>query len=104
MGRILVLTAVLAGLSLAAGASAAQTPTLVISHQVKGCHSWSLNGAAGKVVQTVHITKGGSVVVTNNDAMYHKLIKVSGPAVAFKLLKTGTAIKKGVKLPWAAGM
>jgi hypothetical protein len=104
MKRILVLTAVLTGLSFALTASAATPPTLVIHHQQRGCHAWSLSGGPMKVVQTVRVARGGALVITNNDVMFHKLIKVSGPAVSYELTATGTAIKHAVKLPWAPGM
>jgi hypothetical protein len=105
MKRILVLTVVLTGLSFAITASAVPGGgTLTIRHQVKGCHSWSLNGGAWKTTQAAHVARGGSIVVTNNDVMFHKLVKVSGPAVKYSLLKTGMAMKGTVKLPWAPGM
>ena len=78
--------------------------TLVIRHQVRGCHSWSLNGGAWKATQHIRLARGGSLVVANNDVMFHKLVKVSGPAVTFQLLKTGSPMKGTVKLPWAPGL
>jgi len=107
MKLILVLTAALAGLVLvAASAAAPRSQTLVIRHQVHGCHSWSLNGGTAEVNQTVHLAKGGSVVVTNNDVMFHRLVKLSGPAASFSLVKTGIAspMMHTVKLPWGPGM
>jgi len=78
--------------------------TLVIRHQVRGCHSWSLNGGAWKATQHIRLARGGSLGVANNDVMFHKLVKVSGPAVTFQLLKTGSPMKGTVKLPWAPGL
>jgi len=104
MKRFLTLSAVLAGLSFALSASAATPATLVIHHQMKGCHSWSLSGGPMKVVQSLHVAKGGSVSITNNDVMFHKLVKISGPAASYKITNYGTAIKNAVKLPWAPGM
>ena len=104
MKRFLVLTTMLAGLSFALSASAATPTTLVIHHQMKGCHSWSLGGGPMKVVQTLRVARGGSVLITNNDVMFHKLVKISGPASAYKITNYGTAIKNAVKLPWAPGM
>ncbi len=105
MKRLLVLTAVLTGLSVALTASAAPgSGTLTIRHQVRGCHSWSVNGGAWKATQAVHLAKGGSLLVTNNDVMFHKLVKTSGPAVSYKLVKTGMPMKGTVKMPWAPGM
>jgi hypothetical protein len=62
--------------------------SLVIRHQVRGCHSWSVNGGAYKASQTVAIKKGGWITVTNNDVMSHKLVKTSGPAIRIVNLKT----------------
>jgi hypothetical protein len=42
--------------------------------------------------------------VTNNDVMYHQIVETSGPALLFKLLKTGTPMKGTVHLPFAPGM
>jgi hypothetical protein len=106
MKRILFLTALgTALIAFAVPASAAPGgASLVIRHQVRGCHSWSLNGGAWLTTQHIRLARGGSLVVTNNDVMFHKLIKASGPAVVFKLVKTGTAMKGTTKLPWAPGM
>src|SRR4051812_23013652 len=88
MKRYLVLAAVLSGLGLALSASAAPTSSLTIRHQVRGCHSWSFNGNAYKPAQAIHLAKGATLVVTDNDVMPHKLVQLSGPAekVTGKLL------------------
>ena len=107
MKRILVLTAVLTGFAVTVAASAAPGGgTLVIRHQARGCHTWSLNGGAFKATQTIHLAGGGSIVVTNNDVMFHKLVKLSGPAMSFTLVKAGSAMPMmhTVKLPWEPGM
>ena len=106
MKRILLLT-VLGTALVAFAVPALAAPggaTLVIRHQVRGCHSWSLNGGAWKATQHIRLARGGSLVVANNDVMFHKLVKVSGPAVTFQLLKTGSPMKGTVKLPWAPGL
>jgi len=105
MKRLLILTAAVGGLAFALTASAAPTnATLTIRHQLRGCHSWSLNGGAFKPSQTVRLAKGGSIVVTDNDVMSHQLVKVSGPAVSFALVTKGMPMKAAVKQPWAPGM
>ena len=105
MKRFLFLTAALAGLAFALTASAAPTnATLVIRHQLRGCHAWSLNGGAFKASQTVRLEKGGSIVVIDNDVMSHRLMKVSGPAVSYKLVAKGMPMNAAIKQPWAAGM
>jgi hypothetical protein len=72
--------------ALAAGVSSAATPThasLLIRHQVRGCHSWSVNGGAFRASQTIVLRRGGSITVRNIDVMPHKLIETAGPAVRF---------------------
>jgi plastocyanin len=68
----------------AASASTAGNPSLLlIRHQVHGCHAWSINGGPFKASQSIALKRGSRLTVTNNDVMPHKLVKVSGPALAF---------------------
>jgi hypothetical protein len=88
MTRRHTITLLVAGLAaaLAAGAASAAAPnhsSLVIRHQVRGCHTWSVNGGAFRASQTIALRHGGWITVRNNDVMPHKLIKTSGPAVRF---------------------
>ena len=71
---ILVALAV-AGSALAAPKSA----TLTIRHQVRGCHSWSLNGSTWQAKQAVTLARGSVLTVVDNDVMPHTLIQVKGP-------------------------
>ena len=70
-----------ASLLLAATASPQTGTTLTIRHQLRGCHSWSVNGGAYKPSQSVTLTKGATLTSSNNDVMPHKLVKLSGPAL-----------------------
>jgi plastocyanin len=70
-----------ASLLLAATASSQAGTTLTIRHQLRGCHSWSVNGGAYKPSQSVTLTKGATLTIVNNDVMPHKLVKLSGPAL-----------------------
>jgi plastocyanin len=72
-----------ASLLLAATASPQAGTTLTIKHQLRGCHSWSVNGGAYKPSQSVTLTKGATLTIVNNDVMPHKLVKLSGKAVTF---------------------
>jgi plastocyanin len=75
-----------------AGAVQAASPaqsSLVIRHQLKGCHSWSLDGSAFKVSQSLTFRRGSTITITNNDVMPHTLVKTSGPAVSFAGAKLG---------------
>jgi plastocyanin len=80
---------VTAGAIVATGASASGGSTLVIRHQLKGCHSWSANGDTYKPTQSITLHRGGSVTVTNNDVMSHKLVETSGPAVTIARVSVG---------------
>jgi hypothetical protein len=75
--------AALAGLAFAAGPAAAAAPaghlSLVIRHQLRGCHSWAVNGGAFDAQQAVALRRGGSITITNNDVMPHRLMEKSGP-------------------------
>lgn len=84
---LLVLAGVLA--ALAPAAPSTTQASLVIRHQTRGCHAWSLNSNAYQANQTVVIHRGSSIRVTNRDVMPHKLIKTSGPAVTYTRLNTG---------------
>src|SRR5438034_6018547 len=54
MRRILFVIAVLTGLVLVAASTAApRSQTLVVRHQLHGCHAWSLNGGGWRVAQAV---------------------------------------------------
>jgi hypothetical protein len=87
---MLALLAAASAGALAAGASAAgNSSNLVIRHQLRGCHSWSANGDSYRPSQAITLRRGGSVSITNNDVMPHKLVETSGPAVTISRLKVG---------------
>jgi hypothetical protein len=89
--RLISLFAVAVTASVVVGIAAASTSghaAVTIRHQVRGCHSWSVNGGAYKPSQTIVLKKGGWITVTNNDVMSHKLVKTSGPAIRIVNLKT----------------
>jgi plastocyanin len=74
-------TAALAALMLAAPAVSKDSVTITIRHQMRGCHTWSVNNGPYKVAQTVVIKRGSSITFVDNDVMPHKLIKSAGPAL-----------------------
>jgi hypothetical protein len=82
----------LAGVLASGAAAAGSGSTLVIRHQLKGCHSWSANGDTYKASQTMKLQRGASLTITNNDVMPHKLIEMSGPAVRYTRLASGTGM------------
>jgi hypothetical protein len=87
-----VVTVAAAGAMATSGLAAGSPATLVIRHQLHGCHSWSANGDAYKPTQAITLHRGASLSITNNDVMPHKLVETSGPAVTIVRLKTGTGM------------
>ena len=57
--------------------------SVLIRHQVRGCHSWSVNGGVFKASQSITLKRGAVLVVTNNDVMPHKLVLTGGPSLRF---------------------
>jgi len=55
--------------------------TLTIRHQLRGCHSWSVDGGAFKPAQSITLAKSSTLTVVNNDVMPHRLVLVSGPSL-----------------------
>ena len=89
MKRLLIIFAGLALVaSLAAGGFAATTKapkrsTIMIRHQLRGCHTWSVNGGAYRATLRTSLARGGTITFMNMDVMPHKLVKTSGPAIRF---------------------
>jgi plastocyanin len=54
--------------------------TIMIRHQMRGCHSWSVNGGVYKPSLSTNLASGGTITFVDNDIMPHKLIQKSGPA------------------------
>ncbi len=97
--RMPILLALALALGLAGAASAASAPghaSLLIRHQTRGCHTWSVNGGPFKASQSITLRRGGWLTVTDNDVMSHKLVLTSGPAlrIAHPMLNhTGASVK-----------
>ena len=79
---LLAATALAAALASAAGASNRSSATVIIQHQLHGCHAWSVDGAAFKATQSTRLQRGGSITFVDNDVMPHLLVQTSGPAKA----------------------
>jgi plastocyanin len=87
----LILTLAFA-LGLSGVASAASTTghaSLLIRHQMRGCHAWSVDGGAFKASQSITLHHGGWLAVTNNDVMPHTLVLTSGPSLRIGHAKLG---------------
>jgi plastocyanin len=83
--RMPILLALALTLGLAGAASAASTTpghaSVLIRHEMRGCHSWSVNGGAFKASHSITLRRGGWLTVTNNDVMPHRLVLTSGPTL-----------------------
>jgi hypothetical protein len=82
---MLVLGAVAVGVAVpTAVAAPPTTASVTIRHQVRGCHSWSVDGGAFAASQALVLARGGSIRFTDNDLMLHTLVQLSGPAVRMR--------------------
>jgi hypothetical protein len=90
--RISLLLALATAAALAIAAVSAAAPgsaSLVIRHQTRGCHSWSLNGGPLKAKQSIVLRHGGTLTVTDNDVMSHTLVLTGGPSLRIAHAKLG---------------
>ena len=85
MKRLYAITAAVAlvGVTAAVASAAPSSSTIVIRHQLRGCHAWSVNGGTYKAAQSTTIGRRGTITIVDNDVMSHKLVQLSGPAVRF---------------------
>ena len=67
--------------TVAPAAAAPGHASVVIRHQTQGCHAWSVNGGAFRSSRSLTLQRGGTLVVTDNDVMSHKLVLLSGPSL-----------------------
>ncbi|HEY3542787.1 MAG TPA: hypothetical protein VGK79_09600 [Gaiellaceae bacterium] len=84
MRRLIALLAISVATATAFAASAAAAPPsiqVVIRHQMRGCHAWSVAGSAFKSTQTVTTKHGTMLSFMDNDIMPHTLVQLSGPKV-----------------------
>ena len=80
----LLLSLAVAAVLVGGAASAVAVPghaSVVIRHELRGCHSWSLNGGAFTVRNSIRLTRGSTLAVTNTDVMPHTLVLTSGPSL-----------------------
>lgn len=108
MRRFIALLAISAATvtALAATASASPNASILIRHQVMGCHSWSVNGNTFAATQKIVVGPKTTFTVTDTDVMPHTLYQLSGPKASlitaamtkpgahasFQLLKKGTYV------------
>jgi hypothetical protein len=68
----------------ASAATAAKSGSIVIRHQLKGCHAWSFNKGPAKASLDLRLARGGTLTVENVDPMVHQLMQKAGPAVTMR--------------------
>jgi hypothetical protein len=83
MKRSLVIAAIVVLGVVAAAAAAPKTATITIRHQVRGCHTWAVNGGTWKASLTTSVARKGTITIVDNDIMPHKLIQKSGPTARY---------------------
>jgi hypothetical protein len=74
----------------ASSMSAPGHASILIRHQVQGCHAWSIDGGAYKARQSITLRRGGVLSVLNADVMPHTLILASGPSLHISNPTMGT--------------
>jgi plastocyanin len=67
----------------AATVASPKSAKVLIRHQMRGCHAWSVNGGSFAVSRSARLAVGGSATFTDNDVMPHKIVLTSGPAVKY---------------------
>src|SRR4051812_26110208 len=80
----LLLPLAIAAILISGVASASSAPghaSILIRHQVEGCHAWSVDGGAFKARQSITLRRGGVLSVLNADVMPHTLVLTSGPSL-----------------------
>ena len=91
MKRTVLAIAAVCVLGLAASASAGSSTTILIKHQTRGCHAWSVGvGKPYKAAQSLRLAPGSAVTVINNDVMAHQLLQTSGAHVAITKVPSTT--------------
>lgn len=87
---LLILAAGIAAIAVAAPASAGNSVSINIRHQVVGCHAWAIGTGKYAAFQAVTIKAGATLTFTNNDVMPHTLKQLAGPAVTMRTPRMAT--------------
>jgi hypothetical protein len=91
----LAIAAILVG-GAASSMSAPGHASILIRHQVQGCHAWSVDGGAYLARQSITLRRGSVLSVLNADVMPHTLILTSGPSLHISnasMSKMGASLK-----------
>ncbi len=86
-----------------APAATPKTATVVIRHQVRGCHTWSFAGGPFKAALVVRIARGGTITFINDDVMPQKVFQKGGPAVRYAGSPAMNHMGASVKVSFAKG-
>jgi plastocyanin len=63
-----------------AAAGSTSHARITIRHQTSHCHAWALGQSQYAAHLDARIAVGGTITITNNDVMSHRLIEKSGPS------------------------
>jgi hypothetical protein len=80
----LLLPVAIAAILVGGAASSMSAPghaSILIRHQMLGCHAWSVDGGSYKARQSITLRRGGVLSVLNADVMPHTLILTKGPSL-----------------------
>jgi plastocyanin len=80
VGAGLMAGAAMTGTNARTASKAPSHSTIMIRHQMRGCHAWAVNGGAYRPTQKTTLAHGGTITFVDNDVMPHKLVLTSGPA------------------------
>jgi hypothetical protein len=95
----LLLPLAIAAILVGGAASSVRAPghvSILIRHQVQGCHAWSVDGGPYKARQSIALRRGGVLSVLNADVMPHTLILTNGPSLHIanaSMSKMGASLK-----------
>jgi plastocyanin len=85
----LAIAAILVG-GATSSVSAPGHASILIRHQVQGCHAWSVDGGDFEARQSITLRRGAVLSVLNADVMPHTLILTSGPSLHISNATMGT--------------
>ena len=92
---VLVAAASLVALAAAGAGRSAAGATVVIRHQIRHCHAWSVNGNAFAAAQRLSVKRGATVTFVDDDVMPHRLVELAGARVA---MRNGSTMPMGMAM------
>ena len=98
LAAVMVAAAVAAVANVTAARSAGNA-TVLIRHQVRNCHTWSVNGGLFAASQRLNVKRGSTVTFINDDVMPHRLVELAGAPVA---MRNGSTMPMGAAMHGSA--